>query len=509
MPKKSIIEEGKKKQVEIKRALSSLILNPGDKFEVINPQMNNSFPPGTMGYFSYVQGRSDQGRNSLNVRVTVLRRGKGGKPRLESNTMTMPVFHEKHTVLDRSLKIDAECLSYFVLQRRIPVFVNLLTAEPEDFLGWCFSYTNFLHFLSKTTDFKNIWPKEKDRLNRLLHLSSEWNEHNDVVMEKYSNIEVRERAVASLRMMETKLYRRLLKYKLSNAEHTLFSSREYVSIYAPQDKHATLTKKCVEQTHTKYEKAYMAIKTQYNKSTPKNKVPGGGKLSWQAPQYHYTEQDIETAPEEEVASMANTVPASPGAMMYVSTDDQDVTFDWGNTNSKVEVSFDSAGNMTVNSDNNIVNGLDVISEDDVPEDAPSLELHGLEGGTPPQMTNPETGVDIGDPPLISVISAMGDQQSVNSNLETMSEETTQDDAPDLPSGDEHASNSMDAFLSDNDTYGNESEEEVVPSDELTEEPDYGPEWDELEEDEDEEDDESYPPDNNVWTTKLGEYEYDF
>lgn len=461
MSKKIITEKGKKKQVEIKRALSSLILSPGDKFEVINPQMNNSFPPGTMGYFSYVQGRSEYGRNSLNVNVTTLRRGKGGKPRLESDTMVMPIFHEKHTVLDYSLKRDSESLNYFVLQRRIPVFVNLLTAEPEDFLGWCLSYTNFLHFLSKTTDFKKIWPSGKDRLNRLLHLSSEWTEHNDVVMEKYSNIEVRERAITSLRKMETKLYRRVLKYNLYNADHKLFSIREYVSPMAPNDKYSTLTKECIKQTNIKHEEGYTDVRTQYNKSKTKQ-----SKVSWRD-QHRYTNQEPEE-PEEEVAPMLNPVTHS-SSTTYANPIKQDVTFDWGRVG--LQVNLNSDGNMEIDYDEAVIN----LSED---------------------FNSPQYVISANNPEAVKAPPA-----TYGAGWYTDTDLSEVDDAPELPPEDDSV-NEVAGYKQPN-YFTNE----VDLSNELVEEPlTHGPEWDdpELEEDhiEDEDENEVYPPDNNIWTTKL-------
>lgn len=184
--------------------INSNIVRPGTMFRVVKPTKDSVFGIGTTGFIGYVKGQDQNFSNVVFYKVIIMRRGKGGKARLEPCEISVPIFLPE----SKSLKITFPKINrkYFVfidtslslIPRSVLKFSNHL------FLGWASSWGYFLNKLHTTVKRIKIWPNDsKHVLNTLLELPNKFAENPTYTLENYTAQEFRIKVVAEIRQFES------------------------------------------------------------------------------------------------------------------------------------------------------------------------------------------------------------------------------------------------------------------------------------------------------------------
>lgn len=193
--------------------VKSKIMNPGEKFVVNDETVDGSFGPGTTGFAAYVKGHDQDFPNVYFLRAVIIRRGKGGKIRLEQADLSTPIFDISAKGMEKVspeakrkyyVKIDPECLPCVPVEE----------LETYDFLGWAFATTLFFQKLAGHAQHFRVWPEDGEHvLNRAKLMEDFYSEDPDYVEEDMASPPWRELFVRMLRPIQSTLGLSTLIYK--------------------------------------------------------------------------------------------------------------------------------------------------------------------------------------------------------------------------------------------------------------------------------------------------------
>ena len=174
--------------------LNSQIFQPGTKFIVTPDSKDNTYGPGTTGFVSYVEGRDRDYKNVVSFRAVIIRRGKGGKERLNIVKLSTPIFYFNNKKLREKLLPDELRSGYIHIEpvKVDPNLLSLASSTPMDYIGWALSYASYVKKLSSVAQRRNtkggttFWPKtSKHILNRIIDLQNDNFEGNPSEAKNY------------------------------------------------------------------------------------------------------------------------------------------------------------------------------------------------------------------------------------------------------------------------------------------------------------------------------------
>jgi hypothetical protein len=188
------------------KILQSNLLEVGAKFVVTDKFKDNTYPPGTMGFICHIKGIDDNYQNVAKVNAVIIRRGKGGKPRLEFSNLLIPIFMVENENFDKILPCGTR--KYFVsVIREAESISDVRLTDPLDFLGWATSMAHRIKKMSDSCKHKK-WPEDKaNPVRRILNLTNHFNEDPEKFLEEYSYDGFRTEFVDTLRRMGSAMAR--------------------------------------------------------------------------------------------------------------------------------------------------------------------------------------------------------------------------------------------------------------------------------------------------------------
>jgi hypothetical protein len=198
--------------------LSSNILSTGNKFTVTDKIPDNTFGNGTTGIVSYVKGIDTECTNVVHLQTVILKRGKQGKPRLDVELISIPIFSFDN--MNSSTIMPDKKRKYYVDTEPCPFSLySIYEMSDLDYLGWALSWTMYLNQLSRYTKPFNIWPmKQKNIMNKMLGASDYWKEDSVYLSDTYGSAHKREIFIKQMRIMELTLTACSLSYMLKIAK---------------------------------------------------------------------------------------------------------------------------------------------------------------------------------------------------------------------------------------------------------------------------------------------------
>lgn len=210
------------------KILESNLYTPGTKFAVTDDVKENTFGPGSLGVMSFVTGGDNDYEDVANVSVIIIRRGKGGIPRINLNKISIPVFADKRMLdKDNYLPIGRR---YYVHTEKVPYsHEDLLAVAPLDFLGWAAAYMKYLQYLAShiaKPKKQNIVPQDHDHVLAVVSRLQEHFDHDrDAALANFSTEVFRRAFIVEARKLESSLIKCVLVYKRKVANITLNSAR--------------------------------------------------------------------------------------------------------------------------------------------------------------------------------------------------------------------------------------------------------------------------------------------
>jgi hypothetical protein len=199
------------------KPLASQIFPTGTKFVVTDETKDTTFGPGTTGFVSYVKGRDQDFANVLHYRIVTIKRGKGGKERIELNDISTPVFELEGEKFHEMMP-DAK-RRYYVPISPEPLPATVLEMSDLDFLAYGFAYARWVRKLNTRSKHVNAWPNStEDLLNVFVRMDDYFTEDPDLAKERYAAEPVRDQITRRMRIMESTLVKCSLSYMTKIAE---------------------------------------------------------------------------------------------------------------------------------------------------------------------------------------------------------------------------------------------------------------------------------------------------
>lgn len=200
------------------RILNSHIFSTGTKFVVTDQTKDGTFGPGTTGFVSYVKGKDRDFPNVVYLKAVVVKRGKGGKERLNFSEISTPIF-ETSDVDMTDLMPDEKRRYYVHIEPERDVAHDVMKMEEIDFLGWALSYAQYIFKLNSRAKRISVWPQENNAIcNRILNLEEYYSEDPEHTKEVMANLGARTSFVQNIRIKESTLVKCCLSYMLKIAQ---------------------------------------------------------------------------------------------------------------------------------------------------------------------------------------------------------------------------------------------------------------------------------------------------
>ena len=193
------------------KVLTSQIFATGTKFVVTDETTDGTFGPGTTGFISYIKGRDQDFGNVFYYRVAIIKRGKGGKERLELNDISTPVFELDNELISKIMPDEKR--RYYVHLKPLLVPMSILDMQAIDFLAYGFAYSRWIRKLTTRSKHVNAWPNDQaDILNTFVRMDDYYEEDPAYALDNFCRTPIREDLVRKLRIMESTLVKCSLSY---------------------------------------------------------------------------------------------------------------------------------------------------------------------------------------------------------------------------------------------------------------------------------------------------------
>ena len=216
---KGVVEKKKKDTKNEKiEMLSSGLLEPGAMFCVTDRVKDNTFSPGSLGFVSFIKGLDESYQNVAKIRCVMIRRGKGGKPRLMNATICVPVFNVEHENFPKLMPEPGARKYYMDIERYLPLATEVMEMKPLYFMGYAVALAKRIKHMSDQCKHKK-WPEAKSNpINVLKKLPDYFEDDPDTYLEKYANAAFRDRFIEVSRKMVSSLIRMHLQLDITRAD---------------------------------------------------------------------------------------------------------------------------------------------------------------------------------------------------------------------------------------------------------------------------------------------------
>lgn len=181
--------------------MNSMIFNTGARFVTTNKTTDTVLTPGSVCFMSFVRGSDMDFKNVFHSTCINIKRGKGGKERIDTVNISSPIFNidDEKSV---SLMPDNKRKSYVHIEAT-PQFPNVDNMAGVEYIGWALSYALFLYKLNSKGK-TSIWPEQNDDiLNRILNVADNFNHHPDETKERLVTPTNIKKFVTKARTMES------------------------------------------------------------------------------------------------------------------------------------------------------------------------------------------------------------------------------------------------------------------------------------------------------------------
>jgi hypothetical protein len=210
------------------KILESNLYTPGTKFTVTADVKENTFGAGSLGVMSYITSGDNDYEDVANASVIIIRRGKGGVPRINLNKLSIPVFNDKRMMdKDNYLPVGRR---HYVHTEMVPYsHEDLLAIAPLDFLGWAAAYMKYLQYLASNIakpKKQNIVPQDQNHVVTIINRLQEHFDHDrDSALVNFTTDMFRRAFIIEARKLESSLIKCVLVYKRKVASIVLNSAR--------------------------------------------------------------------------------------------------------------------------------------------------------------------------------------------------------------------------------------------------------------------------------------------
>lgn len=201
-----------------KEFLTSKLLEPGAMFKVTDTIKDTVYQPGSLGFISFIIGIDDSYQNLAKIRAITVRKGKGGKDRIMSSNLFIPIFYVDHEGFKKLLPGEGSKKGYIQIKRHIPMAVNVMTLDSLSFVGQAVALSQRIRHMSEQCRHKK-WPEGKNHpVNAMRRLPDYFEEDPPALLEKFSSDGFRESFILEARRMSSSLVRMQIQLDMTRAD---------------------------------------------------------------------------------------------------------------------------------------------------------------------------------------------------------------------------------------------------------------------------------------------------
>lgn len=201
------------------KILQSNLLEAGAKFVVTDKFKDNTFPPGTLGFVCQIKGVDDNYQNLAKASVTIIRRGKGGKPRLDFNNVLLPIFMVDSENFNKIMPVEDSRKYFFHIERESNPINDVRSIDSLDFVGWASAMAQRVKKMSDSCKHKK-WPEDKAHpVRRILNnIGERFYENPEKCLSEFGLVDFRLEFVDALRKMSSSMARIHLMFDITKVE---------------------------------------------------------------------------------------------------------------------------------------------------------------------------------------------------------------------------------------------------------------------------------------------------
>lgn len=189
-------------------------LRTGTKFVVSDDVRDNVYGPGSTGFISYTRSLDDNYQNIARVVAVMTRRGKGGKPRMDTPTLFLPIFFIRKNEVFMKVMPDSS-RKYFIIPKRMEEGpVSVMECDPLDFLGWSLSQSMRLRNMLENCR-HGRWPGSGGNpLNAVLRMAERFEGESDKYLSEFTAPGFRTAFITAMREFDSSMVRIKMEFEL-------------------------------------------------------------------------------------------------------------------------------------------------------------------------------------------------------------------------------------------------------------------------------------------------------
>jgi hypothetical protein len=172
----------------------------GTKFEVVEPTDDSTYGVGSTGF---IFGSSKIDSSFMNVGVLsaiFIRRGKGGKERINNKKFYTPIFTIDNPGFCKIMPDKGVRKPFLYIKRVDPLPFDVMEASNIEFLGWSVAYVRHIQKMYESCKHSR-WPENKSHIfNRLIKAPDYFEENPEKWFEDFTAENARAEIIETIRM---------------------------------------------------------------------------------------------------------------------------------------------------------------------------------------------------------------------------------------------------------------------------------------------------------------------
>lgn len=190
----------------------------GHKFEVVDPTDDTTYTVGSQGFMSYIEKTDSSFMNVAQLRTIMIRRGKGGKDRLSSVRIYVPIFTIDSGPFDKAMP-DKVARKHFLHIKSLQNYSGSVMSMPGiDFLAWALSYVKKIKNMAESCQHHNLSMEKTHPFSQINRLGDYFEQEPEAYLEKYASEEFRNEFLGALRPFLSAMVRVQLNKAVQRAE---------------------------------------------------------------------------------------------------------------------------------------------------------------------------------------------------------------------------------------------------------------------------------------------------
>lgn len=202
------------------------LIETGRPFQVVEPTEDSTFGVGTTGFFSYVDKNDSSFINLAMVRTVIIRRGKGGKERMDIARMYFPIFPIEAKEFQKAMPDKGVRKAYVHIEPGEKIGDAMMLPDIE-YLGWATASVRRLKHMAEKCK-HHQWPgSSKHIMNQFMRIHEYFEDDPSRIKERMASQEKRVELLDVLRSMASSMTRMVLHQSVYRAD-LLLSAAEFL-----------------------------------------------------------------------------------------------------------------------------------------------------------------------------------------------------------------------------------------------------------------------------------------